>query len=90
MSRSAKSVRTVNERHEALQERLAGADEVLDITTRCDGPRTDTAEPTFRTEITLSPAADGIGPVVLEAIADCGLSLIPQPPQGGHTIVYAE
>jgi hypothetical protein len=80
----------IAEQHRELQNQLAAADEVVDVQTRCEGPRTATSQPTFTSEVVLAAEADGVGPVVLEAIADCELSLIPQPPQGPHTIIQVE
>jgi len=90
MSTTSQSIVSRADQHRELQNRLAGADEVVDVSTRCDGPNVDDGEPQFTTEIMLAAEVDGVGPVVLEAIADAGLSLVPQPPQGEHTIVFVE
>jgi hypothetical protein len=90
MSTTSQSIVSRADQHRELQNRLAGADEVVDVSTRCDGPNVDGGEPEFTSEIMLTAEADGIGPVVLEAIADAGLSLVPQPPHGDHVVVYVK
>jgi hypothetical protein len=90
MSAGSESPIQIAHQHRQLQNRLAGADDVIDVSTRCDGPNVDDGQPEFTSEIMLTAEADGVGPVVLEAIADAGLSLVPQPPQGDHVIVYVK
>lgn len=84
------SVIAVAEQHRQLQNQLHDLEAVFDANTICDGPDVDTESPQFRTEITLVEAVDGVTPPVLEAVADADLSLVPQPPQGSFTVVYAE
>jgi hypothetical protein len=57
--------------------------------TRCDGDTID-ARATVETEIVIAKEQTGVTPSVLEAIADADLDLVPQPDQGGFTVVTAQ
>jgi len=79
---SDESLISVADRHRRLQNAAVGLDAVTHADTTCMGPRTDTRDPQFRTELVLAPAYDVVPPTVLEAIADAGLGLEAAPTQG--------
>jgi len=76
------SLISVADRHRRLQNAAVGLDAVVDADTVCAGPRTDTRDPQFRTELVLDNAHDVVPPTVLEAIAAHGLGVQDAPAQG--------
>jgi len=79
---SDESLISVADRHRRLQNAVVGLDAVVDADTVCAGPRTDTRDPQFQTELVLDSDHDVVPPTVLEAIATQGLGLQDAPTQG--------
>jgi hypothetical protein len=81
-SEGDESLVSVADRHRRLQNAVVGLDAVVDADTVCAGPRTDTRDPQFQTELVLDSDHDVVPPTVLEAIATQGLGVRSADPQG--------
>lgn len=88
LSRGLSLVATAN-RHRRLTNALNELDAVADATMVCDGPNTAEESPSFRTEIVVAREFKAVPPTVLETVADHGVRLTPQPPQGDRVVVWA-